>query len=89
LGIGQDRVDCGDGLGGEGLGLLAPGEVLILTSAGEGVSKNGRTKPIADGIAVDAGQLSGGGGGGTGGQQGENALLGRFEGAIGRHDKSS
>src|ERR1017187_2369354 len=76
LRIGQDGLDCAERLGGERPGLLAPSEVLVAPDLDEGLAKSGGAQPIADGVAVDADELSGGGSGGAGGQQSESALLG-------------
>jgi hypothetical protein len=86
LRIGQDGLDCGNRLARERSGLFAPGRVLVATGLGEGLAKNGRTEPIADSVAVDAGGLRGGGG--TGGRQGQNALLGRGRVGIGHYKAS-
>ena len=67
LRIGQDGLDCAERLASERPGLLAPSEVLVAAGFGEGIAKSGGTQPIADGVAVDADELSGGGRGGTGG----------------------
>src|ERR1039458_111026 len=76
LRIGQDGLDCAERLGGERPGLLAPSEVLVAPDLDEGLAKSGGTQPVADGVAVDADELSGGGSGGAGGEQSESALLG-------------
>ena len=85
LRVGQDGLDCAERLARERPGLLAPSEVLVAAGFDEGVAKSGGTQPIADGVPVYADELSCGGSGGTGGQQGENALLGRGQLAGGRH----
>src|ERR1035438_1982475 len=68
-------------------GLLAPSEVLVAAGLDESVAKGWGAQPIADGVAVDADELSGGGSGGTGGQQSDDALLGRGEVVAGRHGR--
>jgi hypothetical protein len=65
--------------------LFAPGTVLIAPDLNEGFAEGRGTQPPADGVAVDTDELSGGGCGGTGGQQGDNALLGRGQVVAGRH----
>jgi hypothetical protein len=67
LRIGQDGLDCADRLGSERPGLRAPSLGLVALGLGEGLAKNGQTKPIADSVAMDADRLSGGGRGSTGG----------------------
>jgi hypothetical protein len=85
LRIGQDGLDCAERLARERPGLLAPSEVLVAPGLDEGLAKSGGTQPIADGVTVDANELSCGGSGGAGGQQREDALLGRGQVVAGRH----
>jgi hypothetical protein len=85
LRIGQDGLNCAEGLARERPGLLAPSEILVASGLNEDVAKGGGTQPIADGIAVDADELCSGGSGGTGGQQSESALLGRGQVVARRH----
>jgi hypothetical protein len=88
LGVGQDGLDGADRLRSEQRGLFPPGSILLAPGFDESLAKNGRAKPIAHSVAVDADGSSGGAGGGTSGHQGENALLGLGQAGIG-HDRAS
>jgi hypothetical protein len=85
LRVGEDGLDCAKRLACERPGLLTPSEVLVAPGLDEGVAKSGGTQPIADSVAMDADELGCGSSGGAGGQQGENALLGRGQVVAGRH----
>ena len=85
FGNGEDGAEGGQGLGGDGIGLVLVEECLIGAGLFEGAVEFGFVEPVEYCVAVDAGFEGGGEDCGSGGDEGQDLELGSVQGARRGH----